>query len=242
MIHPSPTRVPILTYHQVGEFSAETVRRQRGNYVRAERFRQQVRMLRSFGFQAVTLAQVRDWLAGKSNLPPRAVAFTFDDAYEGIFHHVAPVLREQGWPATTFVVTGEVGGCNTWDLAKGIVPASLMGAEQLRALAESGWEIGGHSRTHPRLAAIDEEGLADEISGSHSDLRALMGEAPASWCYPYGSLDKGVVAAVAKAGYRVAVTLAPGAARASSRPLLLPRVHVGYRVTAPLLLWRILRA
>lgn len=242
MISRRPQHVPILTYHQVGEFSAETVRRQRGNYARTERFRQQMYLLRALGFQAVTLSQVRSWLVGKANLPPRAVAITFDDAYEGVFHHAAPVLRELGWSATAFVVTGEIGGCNMWDQPKGIAPAPLMGAGQLRALAVEGWEIGGHTRTHPHLAGMEETALEREVHGSSADLCDLLGAAPLSWCYPYGSLDRRVVRAVAKAGYRLAVTLAPGTVRASSRSLLLPRVHVGYRVTGPLLLWRLLHA
>ncbi len=238
----SSPRVPILTYHQVGEFPAETVRRQRGNYVRTERFRQHARLLRALGYQAVRLTQVGEWLEGRRKLPPRAVAFTFDDAYQGIFHHAAPVLRAHGWPATTFVVTREVGGRNTWDLPKGIAPAPLMDGAQLRALAAEGWEIGGHSHTHPRLTEADNAALEREVSNPRQELGALMGEEPISWCYPYGAVDERVVRAVQDAGYRVAVTLAPGAVRRNSPPLLLPRVHVGYRVTAPLLLWRLLRA
>lgn len=233
-------RLPILTYHQVGRFSPETVRRQRGNYVDLDRFRRQVRLLRAFGCRAVTLAQAADWLLEGRPLPRRAVAFTFDDAYQGIYQHAAPLFHEAGWAATTFVVSQEVGGQNAWDLPKGIEAAPLMDAEELRTLAEQGWEIGGHSRTHARLAGAPAEELAREVAGAREELGALLGREPEAWCYPYGSLDGAVVSAVRAAGYRTAVTLRHGAARRTTLPLLLPRIHVGYRIGAARFLWRLI--
>jgi peptidoglycan/xylan/chitin deacetylase (PgdA/CDA1 family) len=231
-------RVPILTYHQVGRFTPAEVRRQRGNYVDAERFAAQVRGLRRLGFQAVTLTQC----SGPEPLPSRPVVFTFDDAYTNVFEHAFPALTEHGWPATTFVVSSELGGVNRWDLPKGIASAPLMGASELRELAASGWEVGAHSRTHPRLTELAPERLRDEIAGSRADLEVLLPQAVTSWCYPYGALNAQVVTAVHEAGFRAAVTLQPGARGPATPPLLLPRVHVGYRLGLTRFLWRFLPA
>lgn len=235
-----PARVPILTYHQVGRFTSAEVRRQRGNYVDVERFAAQVRVLHRLGFQAVTLAQVGHWLSGQAPLPPRPVVFTFDDAYANVHEHAHPHLARHGWPATTFVVSSELGGVNRWDHSKGIPTAALMGLPELRELTSDGWEIGAHSRTHPSLPDLSPERLRAEIIGSRADLEAQLQTPVTSWCYPYGALDDPVVESVREAGYRVAVTLRPGVAGAESAPLLLPRVHVGYRLGLFRLLWRIL--
>ena len=235
-----PSRVPILTYHQVGRFSSAEVRRQRGNYVDVERFAAQVRVLHRLGFQAVTLAQVGHWLSEQAPLPSRPVVFTFDDAYANVHQHARPHLARYGWPATTFVVSSELGGVNRWDHAKGIPSTALMGLSELRELASSGWEIGAHSRTHPRLPDLSPEHLHAEIIGSRADLESQLPCQVTSWCYPYGALNRSVVESVREAGYRVGVTLRPGLAGAESTPLLLPRVHVGYRLGLFRFLWRIL--
>lgn len=235
-----PSRVPILTYHQVGRFTPAEVRRQRGNYVDVERFAAQVRVLHRLGFQAVTLAQVGHWLSGQAPLPPRPVVFTFDDAYANVHEHAHPQLARYGWPATTFVVSSELGGVNRWDHSKGIPTATLMGLSELRELASSGWEIGAHSRTHPCLPELSPKRLRAEIIGSRADLEAQLPCRVTSWCYPYGTLNSQVVESVREAGYCVGVTLRPGVVGADSAPLLLPRVQVGYRLGLFRFLWRIL--
>lgn len=237
-----PRRIPILTYHQVGRFAPADVRRQRGNYVDAARFADQVRVLHRLGYGAVTLAQVGEWLDGRGTLPPRPVVFTFDDAYANVFEHAYPILSQRGWPATTFVVTHELGGVNRWDLPRGIPASPLMDRPQLRALSAAGWEIGAHSRSHPRLTELPAERCAEEVAGSRADLEALLGRPVTSWCYPYGAANPAVVTAVRAAGYRTAVTLQPGLARPASAPLLLPRIHVGYRLGWRRFLWRLLVA
>lgn len=239
---PQPSSVPILTYHQVGRFAPEEVRRQRGNYVDATRFAQQVRLLSRLGFRAVTLAQVGRWLAGEEALPPRPVVFTFDDAYAGVLEHAYPALSRCGWPATTFVVSGELGGVNRWDLPKGISPAPLLGVSELRELMRADWEIGAHSRTHPRLPELDPARQRAEVAGSRADLESALESPITSWCYPYGAWNDAVEEAVRTAGFHTAVTLQPGTVGARCGPLRLPRIHVGYRLGLTRFLWRFVTA
>jgi peptidoglycan/xylan/chitin deacetylase (PgdA/CDA1 family) len=234
-----PRSIPILTYHQVGHFSPDTVRRQRGNYVDAARFREQVRLLRTLGYSAVTLSQLSAWLAGGESLPRRPIVFTFDDAYQNVFQHAFPVLREVGWTATTFVVTSQLSGRNEWDLVKGIKPAALMTPAQITTLRLSGWEVGAHSRSHTRLNGLEPQALRHEIRGSQLDVAQLTGEVPHSWCYPYGDLDDQAVSAVQDAGFTAAVTLRRGVVRRNSDPLRLRRLHVGYRQRLPHFLFRL---
>lgn len=234
-----PRAVPILTYHQVGRFEPETVRRQRGNYVDADRFRVQMRLLHRLGYEAVTLRRLQGWLENGEPLPARPVVLTFDDAYACVFEHALPVLRELGWPATTFVVSGQIGGRNEWDLPKGIAPAQLMTDGEITQVREAGWEIGAHSRSHPRLTEIAPELLDGEIAGCRFELSSLAGGPPTSWCYPYGLVDDRTRRAVHRAGYTAAVTLQRGVARPKSDPLRLRRVHVGYRQRLPHFFWRV---
>lgn len=242
MERPGPTRVPILMYHQVGRFPREVAYRHTGIHADAERFRRQVALLRKLGYSSVTLAQLSDWLEGRAPLPARSVCLTFDDAYRNVFQHALPVLQAASWPATTFVVTGRIDGSNDWDHASGIAPSPLMNATELRELSRAGWEVAAHSRSHPRLPTLNDEALRAEIAGSREDLVTLLGEAPRTFCYPYGAADERCVTEARQAGYAAAVTTARGAARHGGDAFRLPRLGIGYRVTALRLAWRVEKA
>jgi peptidoglycan/xylan/chitin deacetylase (PgdA/CDA1 family) len=99
-----------------------------------------------------------------------------------------------------------------------------MSWDQLRGLADHGWEIGSHTRTHPRLPELGDEALDDELAGSRADCEAGLGVACETLAYPYGAVDERVVEAAGRAGYRYAVSL-PARLHAP-RPLCWPRVGV----------------
>jgi peptidoglycan/xylan/chitin deacetylase (PgdA/CDA1 family) len=101
---------------------------------------------------------------------------------------------------------------------------ACMSWEQLRGLAAHGWEIGSHTRTHPRLPEISDAQLEDELAGSRADCQAGLAAACDTLAYPYGAVDERVVEAAGRAGYRYAVSL-PARLHAP-RPLCWPRVGV----------------
>ena len=69
-----------------------------------EGFERQVRALVS-RFRVISLEEAVSALQGRSTLPPRALLFTFDDAYRDFAAHAWPVLRSHGLPAVLFVPT-----------------------------------------------------------------------------------------------------------------------------------------
>jgi peptidoglycan/xylan/chitin deacetylase (PgdA/CDA1 family) len=81
-----------------------------------------------------------------------------------------------------------------------------MSAEQLRELADAGHEVAAHSMTHPILTQCDDMELAAETRGAREHLEALIQRPVPSFCYPNGSYDGRVIAAVQAAGFESAVT------------------------------------
>ena len=84
--------------------------------------------------------------------------------------------------------------------------ARLMTFEEIAELAANGHEIGSHSMTHRMMPECDDRALTYEVSESRRILEERIAQPVESFCYPNGDSDARSAQAVAKAGYRQAVT------------------------------------
>ncbi len=214
-------------YHKVGEPVA--TRADRFLNVPTPSFRRQMRLLARLGFRAVTFGDLADGLAGRAELPAKPVCITFDDGYSGVATQAAPALRELGWPATIFAPTAHVGRRNDWDAANGKPVLPLLGWDELRALQGDGWEVAGHTRTHPRLADLPDEQALEEMRAGREELEERLSATVRTFCYPYGSANVRTPELAKEAGFVAACTTHSGWADAAQDPFLLPRVKVASR-------------
>ncbi|MFD5554842.1 polysaccharide deacetylase family protein [Streptomyces sp. NPDC127068] len=192
--------------------------------VTPERLDDQLARLRRRGLRGVS---VRELMAARAAGRARGlVALTFDDGYADFLDHALPVLRRRGCGATLFVLAGRLGGDNAWDPLGARKP--LLTADGVREAAAAGVEIGSHGLTHLDLTRVDDAVLHAETHDSRARLRELTGTEVSGFCYPYGTLDARVVAAVRTAGYHYGCAIAPGALAGE---LALPRVHIGQEDT-----------
>jgi len=159
----------------------------------------------------------------------RAFAVTFDDGYRSVVERAFPVLQELGVRATAFVPTDFIGGVTAawpgtehWLETTHADELTPMTWDELRLLAESGWEIGSHSRSHARLVQLANADLDEEIAGSRAELERRLARPCTALAYPYGEADERVIAAAAAAGYETACTLTKRFG--PPRPLAWPRV------------------
>ena len=150
--------------------------------------------------------------------PPRSVVITFDDGYLDNLALAAPVLGRFGFPATVFVVTGEVGGVADWTPEPALNGRRLLSWEGLAALCASGSvDLGAHTRTHLSLRSSDLETARAEIEGSLEDLRG-RGFSARSFAYPFGHSTPDTRAFVRDAGFASALGVQPGRPRTDTAP------------------------
>jgi peptidoglycan/xylan/chitin deacetylase (PgdA/CDA1 family) len=104
----------------------------------------------------------------------------------------------------------------------------MMTPDLVRDAAQSGMEIGAHTRTHPILSRISREAAQSEISGSKRDLESLLHREVALFAYPngapgkdYGQEHSQMVRAL---GFDGAVCTRWGVARSGDDPFQLPRM------------------
>lgn len=97
----------------------------------------------------------------------------------------------------------------------------------VRALHSQGFEIGGHTISHPILNECSDEQALQEIGGCREELEAIIGGSVHSFAYPNGRPVKDYqarhVAMVKACGYRAAVATSGGAAKSGSDCFQLPR-------------------
>jgi peptidoglycan/xylan/chitin deacetylase (PgdA/CDA1 family) len=217
--------VPILVYHNIAH--PPTGAGLTSLYVPPERFEMQMRLLATLGIRGVTMSEGLAYVRGERT--GRVVVITLDDGYVDNVENALPTLARYGLRATCYVTSGALGGHNAWDAARLNVQKPIMSADQLRAWAGAGMEVGAHTRTHPRLDELDVSAVRDEVRGSKEDLEAVVGSGITQFCYPYGVHNATVADAVRAAGFASATTLRRGRARSSDDPYQLPRVLVRER-------------
>jgi peptidoglycan/xylan/chitin deacetylase (PgdA/CDA1 family) len=191
------------------------------------------------------------WLVGKRwrgatfhdavlNRPTgRTLVVSFDDAFVSVLHRAYPILSALGLPATVFAPTSFMSrrqslswpGIETWGQTN-VAELESMCWDDLGVLAEAGWEIGSHTRTHPHLTQLGDELVRAELADSRADVARHLGHPCQTIAYPYGDVDDRVAEFAKAAGY------AAGAALTARLPnlgsLRWPRVGV-YQTDA---MWR----
>lgn len=214
----------VLCYHGVSEHWPAALS------VTPDRFDSQLETLRDRGYRGVTFHEAATTAAEHDR-----VAITFDDGFRSVLDLAFPSLQLVGWPATLFVPTEHVGkpgpmaweGIDRWIGGEHERELHALRWDEIRELAEAGWEIGSHTRTHPHLTQTGEEQLADELRGSRERCEAELGRTCPTLAYPYGDVDERVASAAREAGYEAAAALPKRMHRPS--PLLWPRVGIWHR-------------
>lgn len=229
--------INILMYHQVGEFAP--MKAHRSTYCDHRRFARQMAFLARYGYTVLSMDQVLACLRGEAPVPPKAVALTFDDGYENFYEYAFPVLKQHGFPAMVYLISGLLGQPSSWFAKDGRDTPPLMSAERVRQLHREGVDFGSHSATHVKLAEQDSNRIREEVTRSKRELEDVLGGAVTHFCYPYGSHDMRAVEAVAEAGYQCATTCVRAPATTDDDPLTLPRKAVSWGDNLIGLWWRL---
>jgi len=188
-----PSEVPILTFHKVdSRFEWGVTRIAPGG------FKKVLTYLKDAGYQTVPLASLLDPAAA---LPGKPVVITFDDSYESLYDNALPVLREFGFSATIFVVTGYVGELNHWDVNLGWIHFRHLSWSQLKAFRDASFEIESHTVHHPDLTRISDSRLESEMADSKKSIEDRTGTRVRFISFPFGRYNARVLDLMRKCGY-----------------------------------------
>ncbi|MEO3752741.1 polysaccharide deacetylase family protein [Streptomyces sp. B6B3] len=116
------------------------------------------------------------------------VSLTFDDGTADQYANARPLLAEHHLPATFYLSSGRLDA------------AGYLTAEQVRALAGAGHEIGGHTVDHDTLTELTDEERRRQVCQDRQTWRE-HGFQVSSFAYPHGAEDADAQDLVADCGY-----------------------------------------
>lgn len=88
----------VLCYHSINY----------GQRIDPETFEENLFVLKKHGYTPVKLSDVYNYVIGKSKLPKKAVAITFDDGYADNLIYAYPLLKKYEFFATIFVIVNKI--------------------------------------------------------------------------------------------------------------------------------------
>jgi peptidoglycan/xylan/chitin deacetylase (PgdA/CDA1 family)/folate-dependent phosphoribosylglycinamide formyltransferase PurN len=136
------------------------------------------------------IASLPDALAmlesGRVDAP--TVVLTFDDGYADNVLNVRAVLEPLGLSATFFVCSQHLAtGCPfRHDAAAGDKGFRPMTWAEAKALADRGYTVASHTRTHFDCASTDVELLRHEVGGARAEIEAAIGRPVPAFSFPWG--------------------------------------------------------
>lgn len=151
-------------------------------------------------------------LNGEREVDGQYFHLSFDDGLACLFRNAVPVLNKYSIPAIVFVNSAVAGTPLpeervAWDEGTNYKkPLQPMSWEML---AESGLEVGAHTRTHPRLSRVSnsQNVLKSEIAGCKAEIEDRL-EVPCRYfAWPFGQLadiDSASFEEIKRAGFEAA--------------------------------------
>jgi peptidoglycan/xylan/chitin deacetylase (PgdA/CDA1 family) len=201
-------RTPILMYHSLETGVPE---KSFGKMiVPAAQFENEMAYLARQKWPSYTIS---DFVQYREKIKKTAV-LTFDDGFKTVFTYAYPVLKRYHLKATFFIATENIGkaGYMTWS--------------DVREIAEAGFEIGSHSKTHVWLPKLSEAEAREEIFDSKERIENEIRKPVYSFSYPLGGLNEKIVEWVKEAGYRAACATKNSFSFAPDNPWTLVRIKV----------------
>jgi hypothetical protein len=190
---PGTLVMPIM-FHGISKDAATSV-----NQISVQDFKKLMRDLHEFGFQAINMQQMADFMYNNANIPQRSALLIVDDRHfaESFNDHFRPYYKDWGWPVVNAYI--------------GIDERPDLWAENA-ALSAEGWvdyQAHGYIHNIPISDSSSDEFIMGEMGGAIASLQKYMNKTPIAYIWPGGGFSARAVQIGTQLGYKLGFTVNP---------------------------------
>ena len=189
-----------------------------------ESFAAQMEFLYKNGYHTVSSGELRSFLYEKKPIPPKSVMITFDDGYMSNYMFVYPILKQYGFKAVIFAITGNI---QTMDQDYHPDILDMLSWMQVAASSDV-FEYGSHTNALHNIANDQTGFMSASMDSARADLllsQRRIGNKKL-FAYPSGQYSAPLTDMIRYNGVDLAFTINKGYINQGSNPLLLNRVTV----------------
>jgi len=214
-------KLAILLYHHILPDAYNTSYEGNGLVLSAETFAAQMEYLYKNQFHVITSGELRDFLYNKKPLPAKSVMITFDDGYMSNYMFAYPILKQYGFKAVIFAITG---GIQTKGMDFHPDQLDMLSWMQVAASSDV-FEYGSH--TNALHTAVNGKTGLVSVSLDQAKADLLYSQKRLNnkrlFAYPMGQYTSQIVDMLRDSGVDLAFTTNKGYVAQNSNPLLLNR-------------------
>lgn len=236
----SPSSIPILMYHRIGERVKKSI--VPDHYVPERLFDSHLRGLKRRGYRIISLEELHRLFHTRNTNFDKLIVLSFDDGFENFYTKGLPILAQHKVPASVFLVADCIGNTNKWCIEQGDVTEPMMTVEQIREARKIGMEFGSHTITHPNLPECEDEHASAEIGASKKQIESMVGF-PIDWfSYPYGYYGDRDRRLVEESGYLAGLSTRRIGNTERTDRFALGRLNVRATTSTPYLFYKLYKA
>lgn len=204
--------IRILTYHRI---TPDVYQKDPHLCVSPSLFQDQLCFLKKNHYRLIDLDEAIRQMTRGVIRDSKQVVLTFDDGFRDNYDFAFPLLKKFNAGATVFPIVSKIGS-----------DSDFLDKEQIIEMRNCGITFGSHTLTHPMLPQISTKDAWDEIYRSRAQLESILQVPVRSFAYPAGHFTKLHCQMVKNAGYRYAVSIAPGGDHVESDLYQLKRTEI----------------
>lgn len=191
----SKKEVPILCYHNIKDFNANSGEMTKVYSVKPLDFAAQMRALADAGYQTILPEQLYDYLLYDGKLPAKPIMITFDDTREEQFSIGATEMKKFGFKGVFFIMTVAINR------------PGYMSKEQIKSLADDGHIVAAHTWDHHMVTKYSGDDWITQLVKPKAKLEKIVGKPVTDFAYPFGLWNPSAIPELKKSGYKMAYIL-----------------------------------
>ncbi|MER2000139.1 MAG: polysaccharide deacetylase family protein, partial [Lysinibacillus sp.] len=190
--------------------------------VTLEDFTEQMNFLKENNYTVLSLKEFELFMINEKKVPAKSVLITFDDGYKNVFEFAYPVLKEHGFYATHFIITGLI---TNRSVAYDSSYLQYTSIDEIKKASDV-FDYGSHTHSlHKRnkngisyLEAYDTEKVKEDLATANEWLGHSI-----AFAAPFGEYNTSTLDILRDLKTKMAFTNEPGYAEPSQHLLEIPR-------------------